>query len=439
MHRNKRKFQVLILALGWWVVFASWVLTNANGISTPTIPAPGFQPSGLAYDGTFLFVSELSGFRTIFKLDPITGAVLGSFPAPSPSGFDGRGNPNDLVSDGAGRLFVSDIGGFGAGIVYEIDSAGTTILKSFSLPFRGGAIAFDGTNLYIGDFDSDRVIVTDRSGTFIRTFASGLRSAGMVFDPQRGHLWVISPFDNKVFETTTNGGLIRSCDGPRNPGVQGLGAVTMVGSRLYIAEVSDPDPFTPPNIPGTIFIVDPTSLPCNPPIRANQPPVANAGPDQAVIVGESVRFDGTGSSDPDGTIASFHWEFGDGGTADGAILGHVYTTAGQFTATLTVTDNDNATATDTAVVTVQTPAQAIGSLAALVASFNFQQGITNSLHAKVQNALDALNAANAGNRQDASNKLMAFINAVNAQRGKAITAAQADALVALAMRILAVL
>lgn len=204
----------------------------------------------------------MSGFRTIYKLNPTTGAVLGSFLAPSPAGFDGNGNPNDLVADGTGRLFVSDIGN----IVYEIDDTGTTIFNSFSLPFRGGAIAFDGTNLYIGDFDSSLVQVTDRFGNFIRSFDSGLRPAGMVFDPTTGHLWVISEFDEKVSEITTNGELIRSCDGPRDPGVQGLGGVTRVGSKLYIAEVSDPDPFTLPDIPGTIFIVDPGTLTCNPPI-----------------------------------------------------------------------------------------------------------------------------------------------------------------------------
>ena len=245
----------------------AFIFTLAKpGYTQTTIPAPGFQPSGLAYDGTFLYVSELSGFRTIYKLDPTTGAVLDSFLAPSPAGFDGNGNPNDLVADGAGRLFVSDIGNFGAGIVYEIDDTGTTIFNSFSLPFRGGAIAFDGTNLYIGDFDSSQVRVTDRFGGFIGTFDSGLRPAGMVFDPAIGHLWVISEFDEKVSEITTNGDLIRSCDGPRDPGVQGLGGVTKVGSKLYIADVSDPDPFTPPDIPGTIFIVDPGTLTCNPPI-----------------------------------------------------------------------------------------------------------------------------------------------------------------------------
>lgn len=76
-------------------------------------------------------------------------------------------------------------------------------------------------------------------------------------------------------------------------------------------------------------------------------------------------------------------------------------------------------------------------LADLLASFNLQQGIAGSLDAKLQNALEALEAANADLRQDASNKLMAFFNAVEAQRDKELTSAQADELIALTARILA--
>ena len=49
--------------------------------------------------------------------------------------------------------------------------------------------------------------------------------------------------------------------------------------------------------------------------------------------------------DPDGTIASYAWTFGDGGTGSGRRPHHTYTTAGTFTATLKVTDNAGATAT----------------------------------------------------------------------------------------------
>jgi PKD repeat protein len=84
----------------------------------------------------------------------------------------------------------------------------------------------------------------------------------------------------------------------------------------------------------------------------NQKPVANAGPDQTANVGDIINFDGSGSYDPDGSIASYQWTFGDGGTGTGATTTHTYTSAGTFTVTLTVTDDKGATDSDTAIVTV---------------------------------------------------------------------------------------
>jgi hypothetical protein len=81
----------------------------------------------------------------------------------------------------------------------------------------------------------------------------------------------------------------------------------------------------------------------------------------------------------------------------------------------------------------------IGYLVQKVKSFNLQQGIDNSLEAKLSNALDSLNAANARQRRDAVNKLNAFIAECLAQRGKKLTAAQADELIADAGEIIAVL
>ncbi|MEM1325670.1 MAG: PKD domain-containing protein [Bacteroidota bacterium] len=68
-----------------------------------------------------------------------------------------------------------------------------------------------------------------------------------------------------------------------------------------------------------------------------------------------VTFDGSSSSDSDGTIASYAWDFGDGNTASGQTATHTYTNAGTYTATFTVTDNDNATASVFTTITVTTP------------------------------------------------------------------------------------
>jgi hypothetical protein len=179
----------------------------------------------------------------------------------------------------------------------------------------------------------------------------------------------------------------------------------------------------------------PTSLE----MTVNQLPAADAGPDKNLIVKELAEFDGSGSSDADGSIASYQWDFGDGATGVGWSASHAYLQAGTYTVTLTVIDDGGGTATDTAQVGVHEVAYAIDSLSELVASYNLKQGIANSLDSKLQNVLDALSAANAGQRQDVTNKLDAFVNSVEAQRAKELTNAQADALESLARRIVAVL
>ena len=68
-----------------------------------------------------------------------------------------------------------------------------------------------------------------------------------------------------------------------------------------------------------------------------------------------VAFDGSGSSDPDGSISSYAWDFGDGSTGVGVTISHTYLTAGNFAATLTVTDNRAATRTAAIAISVATP------------------------------------------------------------------------------------
>ncbi len=67
----------------------------------------------------------------------------------------------------------------------------------------------------------------------------------------------------------------------------------------------------------------------------------------------TVTFDGSASSDSDGTIASYLWNYGDGSSASGKTATHTYTTEGSFTATLQVTDNKGATGTTSKTITVQ--------------------------------------------------------------------------------------
>ena len=81
-------------------------------------------------------------------------------------------------------------------------------------------------------------------------------------------------------------------------------------------------------------------------------PHARAGNDAYGYTSRPVSFDGRGSNQPAGTIASYAWDFGDGATASGAQQDHAYATPGIYAATLTVTNAAARTATDTRLVTI---------------------------------------------------------------------------------------
>jgi PKD repeat protein len=59
----------------------------------------------------------------------------------------------------------------------------------------------------------------------------------------------------------------------------------------------------------------------------------------------AISGSGDASSDADGTITSYAWDFGDGSRATGPRVEHTYTTVGEFVVTLTVTDDQGATGT----------------------------------------------------------------------------------------------
>ena len=109
----------------------------------------------------------------------------------------------------------------------------------------------------------------------------------------------------------------------------------------------------------------------------NQPPVPAFTYSPAhPIVNQTVQFNGSGSYDPNGSIVSYAWSFGDGGTASGVTVSHKYTHTGTYSVRLTVTDNGGISRSKTQSITVA----AAPSFAALRGFWAFNEGSGNVVH-----------------------------------------------------------
>lgn len=79
--------------------------------------------------------------------------------------------------------------------------------------------------------------------------------------------------------------------------------------------------------------------------------VMDINPDD-VAVGETITFDASPSTDPDGEIVAYTWNFGDEQTSDTMITTHSYSSADEYTVMLTVVDDHGISSSNTTTITV---------------------------------------------------------------------------------------
>ncbi len=121
-------------------------------------------------------------------------------------------------------------------------------------------------------------------------------------------------------------------DGATAQGVTTTHAFQKEGEYDVILQVID-DRGANTALAKTVHVVPPNQAPVA--IFTTEPlePTAN----------QEVTFDASAAADPDGTIASYAWDFGDQTTGQGKIAKHTYKAAGTYKVTLTVTDDKGAT------------------------------------------------------------------------------------------------
>jgi len=223
----------------------------------------------------------------------------------------------------------------------------------------------DGSNFTLGPFISNAAgeVTLDYTPTKVGyhsvrfTFAGGTLSDGHYYQPceagtnftvQQEPVWgpdasfAFDPTSPEVDETvifdasgsSDIGGNIVSCewdfgDQTTASGVTSTHAYSSEGIHIVMLIITDNDGIA--GIATKIITVMPKPLP---------PDASFTFSPASTEVGQTATFDASNSSDPDGTIINYFWDFGDGTTGAGITATHSYTLDGTYTVTLTVTDND---------------------------------------------------------------------------------------------------
>jgi PKD domain/RTX calcium-binding nonapeptide repeat (4 copies)/NHL repeat len=355
--------------------------TGVPGFSGDTGQASAAQlrfPESVAVDAAGnVYIADTDNHR-VRKVDP-AGVIttLAGTGVPGFSGDTGQASaaqlnvPRGVAADAAGNVYVADRNNHR---VRKVDPTGviTTLAGTGTPGFSGdtgqastaqvdnplGVAADAAGNVYIADQGNNRVrkvdfagVITTLAGTGVGGFSgdTGQATVAQLAGPEgvgadaAGNVY-IADTDNYRLRKVDSAGVITTLAGT---GTQGFSGDT---GQAVLAQLYSPIGVAA-DAAGTVYIADTG----NNRVRkvSGVAPIAvfsaNPASGNAPL---TVSFDGSASSDPNGTIVSYAWAFGDTQSGAGPQTSHTYTAAGTFTATLTVTDNDGATGQSSQTITV---------------------------------------------------------------------------------------
>lgn len=304
----------------------------AAAIAAP-IPV-GAQPRAIAIspDGRFAYVAN-SGADTVSVIDLGANSVSGAPIAvgPQPEGV--------AVTPDARRLLVAQRGGD----VAVVDLASRSVIAAVPDPLGPAKLALtpDGFRGLVANADSSSVSVfsTISATVFGVPVLVGANPGGVAVS-SNGFAYAASTSNNTVtaIDTATHSKVGSPIPGFAQP--KGL-AASADGTRVYVAN----------SAAGSVSVLNTEVAQVVGQVQAGTSPQAVAiSPDQAPRAsfaaqllgkqGTSVSFDGSASVDPDGRIAEYAWDFGDGQGEAGPhpVVTHAYAEPGKYRVSLVVTD-----------------------------------------------------------------------------------------------------
>jgi YVTN family beta-propeller protein len=308
-------------------------IDTATNTAGSTIPVGGF-PYAIAItpDGGTAYTTN-GGDDTVTPIDTATNTAgspitVGAFPVAI------------AITPDGGTAYVAN---GNDGTVTPIDTATNTAGTPITVGSFPEAIAItpDGATAYVANEGDGTVTpietATNTAGTAI---TAGAFPIAIAITPDGGTAYLANSGDGTVtpINTATNAAGTPIAVGSTPDAI----AITPDGATAYVVNNASNNVtpiHTASNTAGSAIAVGNT--PDGIAITPDQAPTAAFNSDTATI-GQATSFDASASSDPDGTVATYHWDYGDGDTADtgSATINHAYSAPGTYMATLRITDDE---------------------------------------------------------------------------------------------------
>ena len=316
------------------------VATNKAG--TPiVVGSPGTEAIAITPDGKTAYVTSGFSGSTVTPIDVASGTAGSAITVgTAPRGI--------AITPNGARAYVTN---YLSGSVSVIDLATKAVVATIPLGATtfpvGTAVTPDGSTVYVADSEG---VVPIKTAT--NTAGAAIPGSG----PEDFEL-SITPNGARAYALNSSGQVIPIELGPASSGA-GIVlpafpndiAILPDGSRAYATTGYPLEQLVPidiaTNTAGTPFGVGegPVAIAIVP----NQPPhAAFTSSPGSPKPGANVAFDGSGSTDSDGSVARYEWDFGDGTVVQsgGAKPSHAYAKAGTYQVTLTTTDNEGCSLT----------------------------------------------------------------------------------------------
>ena len=337
---------------------------GAGGLLSQKAPktvAAGTDPEWIAVspDGKSVYVTNHNS-KNVSQYDVGAGGALF---AKSVETVAAEGAPSGIaVSPDGGSVYVDNQE---TGTVSQYDVGAGGLLSPKTVPKvpagsspAGIAISPDGRNVYVADLGGESVAQYDvGAGGLLSpktptTVPAGQLPDGIAVSPDGRSVYVTDREINGTisqFDVGAGGVLSAKTPARVSAGAEPLGiAISADGRSAYTAnlhgyvsqfDVGAGGLLSPKSPPTVLLGAGPPAEAWGIAIPPDQAPTAafSATPAHA---GLPTGFDGSASSDPDGTVARYDWSFGDGTSASnaGPTPTHVYASGGSYTVQLSVTD-----------------------------------------------------------------------------------------------------